>query len=296
MAAILAMLAALGFGSSDFFGGMAARRVPVLTVALVAQAAAVGLVAIFVLLFAEAPTAPAIAWGLAGGVSAGIASTVYYRGLSIGQMGPVATAAAVWSAIVPVIAGIIMGERPSSLAWGGVALALIAIPLVSWHPASTPPHDPHMGHPPPDRRRAAGLLEGTIAGVFFGGLFIFLDLADHTGTGENPGSAGFWPVLAAATGGLIVIAIVFGALRPRVRGLARTWPAIVIAGACGGAGFVLFLLANREGLLSLAAVITALSPVPTAILARIFLREALGHIQTAGIALALGGVVLITLG
>jgi drug/metabolite transporter (DMT)-like permease len=43
-------------------------------------------------------------------------------------------------------------------------------------------------------------------------------------------------------------------------------------------------------------VISSLYPVSTAILARLFLHERLGPLRTAGVALAVGGVVLIGLG
>jgi drug/metabolite transporter (DMT)-like permease len=55
----------------------------------------------------------------------------------------------------------------------------------------------------------------------------------------------------------------------------------------------LYALANRHGLLSVVAVVGSLYPAATIALARVTLHERVGPLAAAGVALALGGVLLI---
>jgi len=68
----------------------------------------------------------------------------------------------------------------------------------------------------------------------------------------------------------------------------------VIAGALDAAANLFFLLASRQGLLSLAAVITALYPATTVALAIVFLHERPSRAQQVGLGLAAVAIVLIT--
>jgi drug/metabolite transporter (DMT)-like permease len=68
------------------------------------------------------------------------------------------------------------------------------------------------------------------------------------------------------------------------------------AGLLDVAANLLYLLATREGLLSLVAVLTSLYPASTVVLARFVLNERLVPTQLAGLALAAAGVVMIALG
>ncbi|MCG8478810.1 MAG: hypothetical protein MI724_06930, partial [Spirochaetales bacterium] len=67
-------------------------------------------------------------------------------------------------------------------------------------------------------------------------------------------------------------------------------------GIIQAAGQLSFILATRSGLLALVAVLAALSPVPTAMLARFVLSQTLSQRQVIGVAVALAGISLITLG
>jgi drug/metabolite transporter (DMT)-like permease len=55
-----------------------------------------------------------------------------------------------------------------------------------------------------------------------------------------------------------------------------------------------FLLASRHGLLSVASVLTSLYPATTVVLAVWLLREHTSATQRAGLALAAGSIVLLT--
>jgi len=61
-------------------------------------------------------------------------------------------------------------------------------------------------------------------------------------------------------------------------------------------GNVTFLIATRSGALAIAAVLTALYPVGTILLARVFLKERIALSQGAGIVLALGACALLAAG
>ncbi|OFX18831.1 MAG: hypothetical protein A2V77_23185 [Anaeromyxobacter sp. RBG_16_69_14] len=58
---------------------------------------------------------------------------------------------------------------------------------------------------------------------------------------------------------------------------------------------VLFLLATREGLLSLAVIVASLYPAPTVLLARVFFREHIPPVRALGLALAVAGIALVGL-
>jgi drug/metabolite transporter (DMT)-like permease len=107
------------------------------------------------------PSLRAVAWGLASGLAGGAGTLVLYRGLARGQMSVVGPVSAVGAAVVPVAAGVALGERPSMLAVAGVLVALPAIVLV----AASGSVRGKLG---------AGLLDGLAAGVAFGILFIGL--------------------------------------------------------------------------------------------------------------------------
>lgn len=282
MAVILGLAAALTYGTADFFGGLATRKTRVFTVVLLSQLFGAVLLAALFPFFADVrPTADALWWGALSGLAGAAGVAFFYQGLALGRMSVVAPITGVEAASVPVVFGLLAGERPSALALAGVLLALVAVALVS----RTPGGD------------AAGMRQGFLAsgvghalaaGLGFGVFFILLAEAGH--------DTGLWPLVGTRISSTTLLAIALVAARgwekPSKAGLGL----IVGAGVFDVAANVFFLLAAREGLLSIVAVLTSMYPAATVLLARITLGERLTAVQVAGLGTAAAGVVAISLG
>lgn len=277
LSVLLALGSALTFGVADFLGGVASRRVATWTVVIGSQF--FGLAALVVLLpvLPPATLGPSdLAWGAAGGIAGALGLTQFFRALSLGNMSVAAPISAVITGAVPVVVGVALGERPSALAWLGIALALPAIALISRELADSPTRTP------PDVLRSA-----VLAGLGFGAFFVFLD---RTGAGS-----GIQPLIAARTVSVLALGVVglsSGRLAP-VRG--RLLGIIAVSGMLDMAANVMFLFAVREGLLALGSVISSMYPASTLLLARAVLGERLRRIQVAGLALAAVAVGLVAL-
>jgi drug/metabolite transporter (DMT)-like permease len=265
MGVLLGLAAALLYGSSDFAGGVAARRFGPARVSIVGSAVATVLAwAVLIGSGAPGPTARAIGWGLGSGLAGGTGTLMLYRGLARGQMSVVGPVSAVGAAVVPVMAGIALGERPGGLAVAGVLVALPAIVLVA---ASGPVRG----------RLGGGLLDGLVAGLAFGVLFIGLAQA-----GRN---AGLWPVACEQTGTLLPVLAVAVTTRQPLRIPLRAAGLPVLAGASGMAATLAYFYATHFSLLAVAAVLVSLYPGATVLLARFVLHERFSLAQRAGLGL-----------
>lgn len=275
MGILLALAAALLYGSSDFGGGLAARRLGSLRVAVVGSAAATVLAwATLILVGGPGPSLRAVAWGLASGLAGGVGTLVLYRGLARGQMSVVGPLSAVGAAVVPVAAGVALGERPSLLSVAGVLVALPAIVLVA---ASGSVRG----------RLGAGLLDGLVAGLAFGILFIGLAQA-----GRN---AGLWPVASEQTGALLITLAVAVKTREPLRIPLRAAGLPVLAGASGMAATLAYFYATHFSMLAIAAVLVSLYPGVTVLLARTLLHERFTPAQRAGLGLCALAIAAIAL-
>lgn len=306
MPVVLAGVAAAAFGVADFLGGTAARRAPAAVVAMLAQLAGLGallivLVAIPASLMPAAAVPSALGWGILAGLAGGIGVPLMYKGLAEGPMNVVAPLTALTSAAVPVIAGAAMGERPSTMAWIGVALAVVAGVLVGVTIGSGKPVGESLA---PSRQMARGVLLALFAGTCFGGFFVLLAQA-------TPG-AGLWPVATAKVSGSLVAGVgLLFALRaggltlgvPRGlesgRGwLQRTgtgWRLAVLCGVLDGLSNGVYLLSvHGGGQLSVVGAIVALYPASTVLLARWLHGERIGPLQRVGLLLAIPALVMVS--
>jgi len=278
MGILLALAAALLYGSSDFGGGLAARRLGSLRVAVVGSAAATVLAwATLILVGGPGPSLRAVAWGLASGLAGGVGTLVLYRGLARGQMSVVGPLSAVGAAVVPVAAGVALGERPSLLSVAGVLVALPAIVLV----AASGSVRGKLGATP------KGLLDGLAAGLAFGILFIGLAQA-----GRN---AGLWPVASEQTGALLVTLAVAVKTREPLRIPLRAAGLPVLVGASGMAATLAYFYATHFSMLAIAAVLVSLYPGVTVLLARTLLHERFTPAQRAGLGLCALAIAAIAL-
>lgn len=282
MAVFLGLAVAASYGAADFFGGLASKRATSWSVVLLAQY--VGLAFLTLLLLADrhaSPTGADLVLGAAASSVGVIGVGLLYLGLARGPMGVVAPITAVGSAVVPVAWGLLSGERPAVLALAGVGLALVAVVLV----ARTTDEETV---PATARIARSTLVVAVAAGLAFGMVFVLLS---HTGD-----DSGFWPLLSGRLASTTALLVVLAVLRrPMVPG-GDTRPIVVLAGVFDVGANALFLLASREGLLSLVSVLSSLYPAITVVLARVVLHERLLRHQLAGLALALLGVALIASG
>lgn len=131
MAALLALGSAAAFSVGDVLGGLASRRAHELVVALLSQVAGLAVLAVVLPLGGIAPTRSALAWGLLAGIGGAGGLVAYFRALAIGPMGITAPVAALVAAGIPVVAGLVAGERPGTTVMVGVVLAVAAAVLVS---------------------------------------------------------------------------------------------------------------------------------------------------------------------
>jgi drug/metabolite transporter (DMT)-like permease len=279
---LLALAAAAFYGGADFLGGLAARRAHTSAVVVVSGAAGLILLAGLLPWMPGEPAAGDLAWGTTAGLAGGVGIGFLYRALAIGRMAVVAPTTAVCAVAIPAIAAFIFGERPSALTLAGMALALVAIVLVSQQQA-----DPADREGPRrawwSRQRGIGLalLSGVAIGVFY------LTLA------ETSPSAGLWPLLAARAASVVLFGVVALFGRHSLRMDAPALRTVVACGVVDMAANAMYVIASQNGPLSIIVTLTSLYPASTVVLARVVLGERLSAWQVTGVACALVAVTMI---
>lgn len=286
LAIVLALISALGYGGSDFAAGLAAREASVLQVTVLSEAASVLLLLLIVpWVSSQPPTAAALTWGAVSGICGVVGAMALYLGFRHAAFSVASSLSAVGSATFSVLAGLLFGERPGTLALIGIGLALPAIVGVSASSGDSGVVPSASPGRTATGRHAAGVILGLVAGAGFAGLFIALNRAGS--------SRDLWPVVASQSAALI-IAFCAAAISKQLRRPAlRTGLLAALTGATGVVGIIFYFLATHLGLLAITAVITSMYPAGTIVLARTVLGERLTPARILGLCLAAGSVALI---
>jgi drug/metabolite transporter (DMT)-like permease len=274
MSVVLALGAGLTFGAADFTGGLAAKRTPAVAVTLVSQTVGVAVLVLLMKLLPGTASPAAFISGALAGIAGALGLVTYLRALALGPMGVVAPLASVAGVSVPVAAGVVLGERLSSLAILGIVLGALAIILVA-------------GGQRVERRAvvSAGPALALLGGAAFGVFFVLLD--------RTPDGSGLWPLIGARASSLVLLALIAAVGRVALPSRAAL-PLIALSGGLDMLSNILFLFATRTGLLTISALLSSLYPIVVVVLARQLLAERLGRPQVAAVALAMLAVALIT--
>ena len=281
LAVLLALASAIGFGASDYTAGLATRATSVLRVTLSSQGTSLVLSLLIVPWLSPLRlTAGGFWWGTIAGLAGTCGAITLYLGFRHAAFSVASTLSAVGSAALSVLAGLLLGERPGALALTGIALALPAIAAVSASPG-----EPASEAGSPGGRPLAGVGFGILAGVCFALYFVGLNRA---GT-----ASGLWPVVVGEVISLPLVAAIAAASGQLGLPAAGTRWQATATGVCGGAATMLFFVASHDGLLAVTAVIVALYPAGTIVLARVLLGERLSRMRVAGLCLAAVSVALI---
>jgi drug/metabolite transporter (DMT)-like permease len=276
---VFALVAALGYGLSDFVGGLASRRTHVLRVVMVTYP--VGLAGLLLV----APLAGGQLGGydlltaMIGGAANGLAIIWFYSALATGPMNVVSPLTALLVAGLPLVYGLVTGEQLGAIAIGGALLAVFAVILVSREERTA------VDEAGPVRftARVGWLTVGS--GAAFAAYFVLLDRMPH--------DSGLWPLVVSrgtATALVLAAALAVGQFRmPDRSAVALSLAAGLLDAICNTA----FLLALRTGLLAIVSVLTSLYPAATVLMARVVLGERTGRVQRVGLALAAISVTLI---
>jgi drug/metabolite transporter (DMT)-like permease len=273
----LALGASLGFGVADFLAGLSARRLPLLVVLGLTQLVGLASIAAVVAVrFEGPPGAGSLGWAALAGVFGAAAVAALYRGLAVGLMSVVAPIAAT-AAVIPVIAGVAIGEAPAPLQNAGIGLALAGVVLASRATAEAG----RSG-------LAAGAGLGLLAALFIGSFLVVFDAASE----GDP----YWATLVVRIETVAIFAVAALVLRPAAALARQDAVALVAIGVLDLTATALFAVSTTKGLVGVVSVLSSLYPVVTVALARALLGERLSTVQAAGVATAFAGVALIAMG
>jgi len=274
---VLAFACAVVYGVADYCGGRATRSAPSVAISLLGQVTSLAFALVVVLAVGTPfPVWREIGWGAMAGVASSMALAAFYHAMSHGSMTVVAPITAVTSAVLPVGFGLVRGDRPAVIAYVGMALALVAIALVSGA----------VGVRHIETQRST-IVFAIIGGIGFAWIFIAL--------GETTSASGIWPLVSARVVSVTLTGAIVLATRTVVRGVGSVWRLAVFAGLLDMSANFLYLLAVRRGLLSIVVVVVALYPVSTVVLAFRLDRERVSRSQAVGMAMALGALVLVSI-
>lgn len=276
MTALLALASSLLWGTADFFGGTATRRLSAFAVIGGSQAVALlMLLPVAVATGGFGDSLGYLPWALASGVVGLVALAAFYSALATGTMGVVAPIAAT-GVVVPVGVGLAQGDAPSILQVGGILAAVVGVVLASSATGSS------------NGAGARPLLLAMVAAAGFGAVIVFLAMAARSSVIMTLIS------MRAETVGLLLVGAV---LIRRRSGIGRAdLPMLAVIGIGDAAANGAYSVATLSGDLSVVAVLSSLYPAVTVVLAREVHGERLRRLQTVGVGVALGGVVLIAAG
>jgi drug/metabolite transporter (DMT)-like permease len=299
---IFGLSGALVFGSGDFLGGLASKRMGAFLATGVAGLVGLFLLAGFTLFLPGTVTTETVIYGLLSGVCGALAILLLYASLAIGPMSILSPLGALVSAIFPVMWAIFISHE--TLAWFGylaLGIGAVAIVLVAFTPEKNAV-----------KPRARGIIFAVLAGILIGLFLIILDQA--------PSSAGLYPLVFNR---IVNVTIMFGSIgvmalvrwahrrgmfgkdgKPRAdlvvgdEGAREYKRGILLAIGCGlldATGNALLLIGIQLGNLSVMSVLTAMYPAGTIILAAVVLREKITKLQLIGMVLALAAAGMLAL-
>ncbi|MET9962637.1 DMT family transporter [Streptomyces sp. NPDC006326] len=288
MTALFALATAVLWGLADFGGGLLTRRIPALTVVVTSQVLAViALGAVVLGTGAWREAGPQLWFAVAAGLVGPVAMLSFYKALALGPMGVVSPLGSL-GVVVPVAAGLALGERPGPGQFAGIAVAVVGIVLAG---------GPELRGAPVQRRAVVLTL---VAAFGFGAVMALIAQASTTVTGlflalfvqrvtnVVAGGTALWVQARRGTPAL-----------PEGSGLGALWvllPALAFTGLADVAANGTYSVAAQHGPVTVAAVLSSLYPVITALAAFAVLKERLRAVQAAGAGLALAGTVLLAAG
>jgi drug/metabolite transporter (DMT)-like permease len=266
-------LTAVGvWGTSDFLGGVGARRANAfLFTAIVHLSGMVVVGALALMTHAPFPGNTSLVWSLLAGSVGGIGLALFYRSLASGNMGLIAPVAAVLGAAIPTIVTAFAEGFPDHRHLLGFVLAGVGVWLISRSEAG-------VGRP-------EGIGMAVLAGICFAGFYLCIHQAGN--------ASALWVAACSRSASLLVTGafVLFGrhlrAVPAPVLGIA------VVCGIFDITGSAVFIRASQIGRLDDAVVLSSLYPAVTVVLARIFLHEHFSRARTMGMVAALVAVPMI---
>ena len=270
------ILSAATWGAADFIGGLASKRTSPYRVLFLAEVAgAIPFAALALMLREPLPPARDLLLGAAASLL-GLAGLLFlYRALADGQMTIAAPVSALFAALIPVIFGFFTLGVPSTATLVGFALAFAAV----WFISQTDMNN--------WRFTVRDLRMPLFSGLFFGTYFIVLHQATL--------NAFFWPLVAARLSGFAVIGLYALIARQPALPPREVWGYSLVNGVIDLGGNAFYVLAAQAGRIDVAAVLGALYPASTVLLAWIVLKERMTWLQMVGVLLAFLAIVLFTL-
>ncbi len=291
-AILLGLVASLGWGVANFYGGIASRRWPPIFITLFSYICELFiLLGIALLRGANFDIGDDLFWAMAAGSLAVISISWFFHLLARGNMALTAPLTALTYAIVPVLFGFITIGWPKYTQLAGIGIALLAIPLMA-HGSSNVRIESIWRH----SLRLLG--SPLLAGIGFGLVLICLDQIEASDL--------LAPLIVArSTGSPLLLLILWLSMRQRQIDqsgvgtlLAALRPALVYVLVIGVGDIIAygaFIQSARLGGITIAAVMSSLPPAVTVLMARIIDKEKPRREQVAGLALSLVAIVLISL-
>jgi len=274
IAIVLALICAFSYGVADFWGGLATRRGSIWKVLPIIVAAGILTLSLAVPFLGATFSQGAVLAGIGAGLSGTVGYIFLMYGLALGPMSVVAPISAVMGSIIPFAVGLLRGETLSTIGFIGAGLALVSIVLVSRSTADAT-------HPV----TAKAVIVAIIAGLGIAGYFL--------GISGGPDDSGLAPVIVGrlVTGGIFIVVAI--AKWKTIRDEAIDYKLALASGSLDVVGGASFMLATRSGDLVLVAVLAALYPAFTVLLARFILHERMERHQLIGLIGAGAAVVLL---
>jgi drug/metabolite transporter (DMT)-like permease len=270
------LISSASWGTADFIGGLASKKTSSIRVLYLAEIA--GFIPFLILAIVTREPIPSTSDFLLGALASmvGLGGLIFlYRALAEGQMTIAAPVSALFAALIPVIFGSITLGLPSFATIIGFGLAFLAVWLISQTDSTN------------WRFSISDLRLPLISGLFFGFYFILIHKATL--------NAFFWPLTSARFAGFLALGLFALITRQPAMPPRETWTLCILNGLIDIAGNAFYILSAHTGRIDVAAVLGALYPASTVLLAWIFLKEKISVVQGLGIALAFVAIVLFTL-
>jgi len=272
MAAFLALISSLMWGTADFFGGFVSKKIPANKVLVLSYPVGLLFLLIYAFMLPGEITLNGLIIGSIAGVVGILAMGSLYLALAIGPMGVMSPVTAASSTFVPIVMGLIVGEKLSWIAWSGIGIAILSVVLVSMETSPTGGRLSISGK---------GLALSIASGLLIGTFLSLVGLASAIN--------GMWPLVFARLVSSILVLGYFISKKSEKFNTgydSKLFALVIISGALDATANAVFVLATFDGYLSITAVIASLYPAATVILATAFLKEKLTGIQFVGIGMA----------